>query len=49
MAQTKVNGFTQDLNGFGRKINVATATHAGAGGMTQAKMDGVIQSIQNLN
>ena len=49
MAQTKVNGFTQDLNGFGRKINIATATHAGAGGMTQVKMDGVIQAIQNLN
>ena len=49
MAQTKVNGFSQDLNGFGRIIHVATATHAGAGGMTQAKMDGVVQAIQNLN
>lgn len=49
MAQTKVNGFSKDLNGFGRIIHVATATHAGAGGMTQAKMDGVIQAIQNLN
>lgn len=47
MAQTKVNGFTKDLNGFGRDIHVATATHAGAGGMTQAKMDGLIQALQN--
>jgi len=49
MAQTKVNGFTKDLNGFGRDIHVATATHAGSGGMTQAKMDGLIQALQNLN
>lgn len=49
MAQTKVNGFTKDLNGFGRDLHVATATHAGSGGMTQVKMDGVIQAIQNLN
>ena len=28
---------------------MATATHAGAGGMTQAKMDGLIQALQNLN
>ena len=28
---------------------MATATHAGSGGMTQAKMDGLIQALQNLN
>lgn len=49
MAQTKVNGFTKDLNGFGRIVHVATATVAGSGGMTQVKMDAVIQSIHNLN
>ena len=49
MAQTKVNGFTKDLNGFGRIIHVATATVGAGGGMTQAKMDAVIQSIHNLN
>ena len=49
MAQTKVNGFTLDLNGFGRIVHVATATHGGAGGMTQAKMDGVIAAIQQSN
>ena len=49
MAQTKVNGFTTDLNGFGRVVHVATATHGGSGGMTQVKMDGVIAAIQQSN
>ena len=47
MAQTKVNGFSQDLNGFGRDLHVATATVST--NMTQAKMDALIQAIQNLN
>lgn len=47
MAQTKVNGFSKDLNGFGRDLHVATATVST--NMTQAKMDALIQAIQNLN
>ena len=47
MAQTKVNGFTEDLNAFGRDLHVATATVST--NMTQAKMDALIQAIQNLN
>ena len=47
MAQTKVNGFTEDLNGFGRQLHVATVTVST--NMTQAKMDATIAAIQNLN
>ena len=47
MAQVKVNGFSKDLNGFGRDLHVATATVST--NMTQAKMDALIQAIQNLN
>ena len=47
MAQTRVNGFTEDLNGFGRVIHIATATVST--NMTQAKMDALIQGITVQN
>ena len=47
MAQTKVNGFTEDLNGFGRDLHVATATVST--NMTQVKMDALIAGITSLN
>jgi hypothetical protein len=47
MAQVKVNGFSEDLNGFGRDLHVATATVST--NMTQAKMDALIAAIQSAN
>ena len=47
MAQTRVHGFTEDLNAFGRQMHVATATVST--NMTQAKMDALIAAITVQN
>ena len=47
MAQTRVHGFTEDLNAFGRQLHVATATVST--NMTQAKMDALIAAITVQN